>query len=45
MTLKTGPERVDRLLSVDGLSVSFNTRGTIITAVNDLSFALQKNEV
>tara|TARA_Y100000588_G_scaffold79883_2_gene83637 strand:- start:3559 stop:5214 length:1656 start_codon:yes stop_codon:yes gene_type:complete len=36
---------VDRLLSVDGLSVSFNTRGTIITAVNDLSFDLQKNEV
>ena len=44
-TPKTGPERVDKILSVDSLNVSFNTRGTIITAVNNLSFGLQKNEV
>ena len=44
-TPKTGPERVDKILSVDSLKVSFNTRGTIITAVNNLSFHLQKNEV
>ena len=44
-TPKTGPERVDKVLSVANLSVSFNTRGTIIKAVNDLSFDLQKNEV
>jgi len=36
---------VDKVLSVEDLSVSFNTRGTIITAVNNLSFSLQKNEV
>jgi len=36
---------VDKILSVDSLNVSFNTRGTIITAVNNLSFGLQKNEV
>jgi len=36
---------VDKILSVNNLNVSFNTRGTIITAVNDLSFYLQKNEV
>jgi len=36
---------VDKILSVNNLNVSFNTRGTIITAVNDLSFHLQKNEV
>jgi ABC-type glutathione transport system ATPase component len=36
---------VDKVLSVANLSVSFNTRGTIIKAVNDLSFDLQKNEV
>ena len=44
-TPRTGPERVDKILSVDSLNVSFNTRGTIITAVNNLSFGLQKNEV
>ena len=44
-TPKTGPERVDKVLSVANLNVSFNTRGTIIKAVNDLSFDLQKNEV
>ena len=44
-TPKTGPERVDKVLSVTNLNVSFNTRGTIIKAVNDLSFDLQKNEV
>jgi len=42
---KTGPEIVDKVLSVASLNVSFNTRGTIIKAVNDLSFDLQKNEV
>ena len=36
---------MDKILSVDSLNVSFNTRGTIITAVNNLSFSLQKNEV
>jgi len=36
---------VDKILSVDRLNVSFNTRGTIIKAVNNLSFGLQKNEV
>ena len=36
---------MDKILSVNNLNVSFNTRGTIITAVNDLSFHLQKNEV
>mgnify|MGYP001406006700 CR=1 FL=1 len=36
---------MDKILSVKNLNVSFNTRGTIITAVNDLSFHLQKNEV
>ena len=36
---------MDKVLSVEDLSVSFNTRGTIITAVNNLSFSLQKNEV
>jgi len=36
---------VDKILSVESLNVSFNTRGTIITAVNNLSFHLQKNEV
>ena len=36
---------MDKILSVDSLNVSFNTRGTIITAVNNLSFGLQKNEV
>ena len=36
---------MDKILSVDSLKVSFNTRGTIITAVNNLSFQLQKNEV
>ena len=36
---------MDKILSVDSLKVSFNTRGTIITAVNNLSFHLQKNEV
>jgi len=36
---------VDKVLSVASLNVSFNTRGTIIKAVNDLSFDLQKNEV
>jgi ABC-type glutathione transport system ATPase component len=35
----------DKVLSVASLNVSFNTRGTIIKAVNDLSFDLQKNEV
>ena len=44
-TPRTGPERVDKILSVDRLNVSFNTRGTIIKAVNNLSFGLQKNEV
>ena len=44
-TPKTGPEKVNKVLSVANLSVSFNTRGTIIKAVNDLSFDLQKNEV
>ena len=44
-TPKTGPGKVDKMLSVNSLSVSFNTRGTIITAVNDLSFDLQKNEI
>ena len=44
-TPKTGPERVDKVLSVANLNVSFNTRGTIIKAVSDLSFDLQKNEV
>ena len=44
-TPRTGPERVDKILSADSLNVSFNTRGTIITAVNNLSFSLQKNEV
>ena len=34
-----------KILSVDNLNVSFNTRGTIITAVKNLSFHLQKNEV
>ena len=34
-----------KILSVDRLNVSFNTRGTIIKAVNNLSFGLQKNEV
>jgi len=33
------------MLSVESLNVSFNTRGTIITAVKNLSFFLQKNEV
>ena len=36
---------MDKILSVDRLNVSFNTRGTIIKAVNNLSFGLQKNEV
>ena len=36
---------MDKILSVDSLNVSFNTRGTIITAVKNLSFLLQKNEV
>jgi len=36
---------VDKILSVDRLNVSFNTRGTIIKAVKNLSFGLQKNEV
>ena len=36
---------MDKILSVESLNVSFNTRGTIITAVNNLSFHLQKNEV
>ena len=36
---------MDKILSVDKLNVSFNTRGTIIKAVNNLSFGLQKNEV
>ena len=36
---------MDKILSVDSLNVSFNTRGTIITAVNNLSFGLQNNEV
>ena len=36
---------MDKILSVNSLNVSFNTRGTIITAVNNLSFHLQKNEV
>lgn len=44
-TPRTGPERVDKILSVDRLNVSFNTRGTIIKAVKNLSFGLQKNEV
>jgi ABC-type glutathione transport system ATPase component len=44
-TPKTGPEMADKVLSVASLNVSFNTRGTIIKAVNDLSFDLQKNEV
>ena len=44
-TPKTGPGKADKMLSVNSLSVSFNTRGTIITAVNDLSFDLQKNEI
>ena len=44
-TPRTGPERVDKILSVDRLNVSFNTRGTTIKAVNNLSFSLQKNEV
>ena len=44
-TPRTGPERVDKILSVDRLNVSFNTRGTIIKAVKNLSFSLQKNEV
>ena len=44
-TRKTGPERVGNILSVENLNVSFNTRGTIITAVKSLSFHLQKNEV
>ena len=44
-TPRTGPERVDKILSVARLNVSFNTRGTIIKAVNNLSFGLQKNEV
>jgi peptide/nickel transport system ATP-binding protein len=44
-TPRTGPERVDKILSVDKLNVSFNTRGAIIKAVNNLSFGLQKNEV
>ena len=29
---------MDKILSVNNLNVSFNTRGTIITAVNNLSF-------
>ncbi len=36
---------MDKILSVDRLNVSFNTRGTIIKAVKNLSFGLQKNEV
>ena len=44
-TPRTGPGKVDKILLVNGLSVSFNTRGTIITAVKDLSFGLQKNEI
>jgi len=36
---------VDKILSVDSLNVSFNARGTIIRAVKNLSFHLQKNEV
>ena len=36
---------MDKILSVDKLNVSFNTRGTIIKAVKNLSFGLQKNEV
>jgi len=36
---------VGNILSVENLNVSFNTRGTIITAVKSLSFHLQKNEV
>ena len=44
-TPKTEPGKADKMLSVNSLSVSFNTRGTIIAAVNDLSFDLQKNEI
>ena len=36
---------MDKILSVDSLNVSFNARGTIIRAVKNLSFHLQKNEV